>query len=82
MLFCQRSSLPLLTRWVAWFSISCQAESNCRLSSSRSLCSAREMVSFAARRTSVALWKSWVAFWASSWAWKTARSSIIRTVVD
>lgn len=59
---------PSLTLWVAWFSISCQAESNCRLSSSRSLCSASEMVSLAARSTSVALWKSWVAFWASSWA--------------
>lgn len=50
------------TLWVAWFSISCQAESNCRLSSSSSRCSAREMVSLAARSTSVALWKSCVAF--------------------
>ena len=57
-----------LTLWVAWLSISCQAESNCRLSSSKSLCSARAMVSLAARNTSVALWKSCVALWASSWA--------------
>lgn len=49
------------TLWVAWFSISCQAESNCLLSSSSSRCSAREMVSLAARSTSVALWKSCVA---------------------
>ena len=49
------------TPWVAWFSISCQAESNCLLSSSSSRCSAREMVSLAARSTSVALWKSCVA---------------------
>lgn len=49
------------TLWVAWFSISCQAESNCLLSSSSSRCSAREMVSLAARSTSVARWKSCVA---------------------
>lgn len=57
-----------LTLWVAWLSISCQAESNCRLSSSRSLSSARAMVSFAARRISMARWNSCVALWASTWA--------------
>lgn len=61
-------AVSCLTLWVAWLSISCQAESNCRLSSSRSLSSARAMVSFAARRISMARWNSCVALWASTWA--------------
>lgn len=61
-------SVSCLTLWVAWLSISCQAESNWRLSSSRSLSSARAMVSFAARRISIARWNSCVALWASTWA--------------
>lgn len=61
------------TLCVAWLSISCQAESNWRLSSSSSLSSARAMVSLAARSISTARWNSWVAFWASTWAWKLRR---------
>ncbi|KAG7217854.1 hypothetical protein INR49_020828 [Caranx melampygus] len=50
------------------FVLVCSASITCVTAnqSSRSLCSAREMVSFAALSTSVALWKSCVAFWASS----------------
>lgn len=48
----------ILTRCVAWLSISCQAESNCRVSSSSSLSSARAMVSLAARRISTDRWNS------------------------
>lgn len=70
-----------LTRCVAWLSISCHAESNCRWSSSSSLCSARAMVSLAARSTSAALWKSCVDLCASSWAWRGKRQRICQRSV-
>lgn len=70
----------MLTLCVAWLSISCQAESNCRRSSSPRRCSASEMVSLAARRTSEARWKSCVAFWASSWAWSGQTGNVSRRI--
>lgn len=73
----------ILTLCVAWLSISCQAESNCRVSSSSSLSSARAMVSLAARRISTDRWNSWVAFCASIWAWSSGkdkqRSELIKS---